>query len=201
MISLTFGALLQTISHVKIPDTVEIHDNASVFVIISLILGSISSLAVIFSAIFAYLQWKKSKYESKIQLVEKIREKLYDDKDSRHVIYLIDYSVSWYSAHFHKTEEPQGSVDKTLSIIEYSCYLLNQKILGEKEFDLIRYDADRIIQNYDMQAYMFNLYHWCKRINTRCSFLNIINYALDNGLWPNDFLDYSSERYPKHLNF
>ena len=191
--------LLQAIS--GIPDPLHVQEQESVILTVSLVLGSFSSLAVICSAVFAYLQWKKTKYENKVHLVELIREKLYDDKDVRHIIYLIDYGIHWYDAAFHNSEEPQGSVDKTLSIIEYACYMCNQGILGPKEFELIKYDIDRITQNRDVQEYLWNLFHWCNKIKSRCSFLNVINYALENGLWGEDFKDCKCQGFKKYLNF
>lgn len=185
----------------EIPNPVQVIEQESAILTVSLILGSISSVAVIVSAVFAYLQWKKVKYESKVRLVEIVREKIYDDKDVQHILYLIDYGYHWYDEKFHNTEEPQMSVDKTLSIMEYVCYMYNQKILEEKEFELIKYDIDRIAQNHDIQEYLWNLYHWSKKIETRCSFLNFINYSIENKLWEENFRNDKSVLYEKYLNF
>jgi len=110
----------------------EVHEKTSLILFISLLFGSISSIAIVVSALFAYLEWKRTRFENKVNLVEKIREQLFNDNDVLKVIYLMDYNdLNWYNEIFHYKKDLQMAVDKTLSIIEYVCYLKNEKILGE----------------------------------------------------------------------
>lgn len=186
-----------------IPEPLIIEENQSILLIISLILGSISSLAVIVTAIFAYLQWKKAKFESKVAIVANLREKLFDDKNVRESLYKVDYGEYWYTPKFHEEKEPQMSFDKLLSIFEYVCYLQNKKVIGKDESDLIRYSLEKVLRNEQVQAYLFNLYHYSERLGTNCSFANIIQYALENKYWDEQFKDKDWDKftYFRYLNF
>lgn len=190
-----------------LPDPVHIVEKQSVLVIVSLFLGCVSSLAVIVSAIVAYREWGRKNADDRMQLLQDIRSRLFDDPDVIKTIYMFDYDdeennpnrKNWYDGNFHNTQELQMIVDKTLSIFEYVCFLSNKGKIGKDELDIVKYRLDRVLVNVQVQAYLFNLYHWCKEANSRCSFQNLIEYGTKEKMIGEDFYDEKSEKYPHYL--
>ena len=184
-----------------IPDPLKVEEIQNNLVKVSLFLGIISSTAVIISAIVAFVQWKKTKRFHKIEYIQNLRSKMYDDKDVAEVLYRFDYDLPWYSASFHCEKHPQIEVDKTLSLLEYACYLLNKKLLDEEDMFQIKYDIDRAIGNYQVQDYLYNLFHWTRNCGTQIPFSNFLQYGRDNGFINEDFEKPDNSKYHNYLNF
>lgn len=185
----------------NLPNPLPVQEIQNNLVKVSLFLGIISSIAVIISAIVAFVQWKKTKKFHRIEYIQNLRSKMYDDKDIAEVLYMFDYDLPWYSADFHNTKHPQIEVDKTLSFLEYACYLLNKKLIEKEDMFQIKYDIDRAIGNFQVQDYLYNLYHWTKRSRTQISFPNFLQYGQDNGFISKDFEETDNSKYHKYLNY
>jgi len=54
------------------------------------------------------------------------------------------------------------------------------KIISNCELRTLRYEIIRICISPSAQAYLWNLCHFSKRMETECSFINIINYGIKN---------------------
>ena len=185
----------------NLPNPLPVQEIQNNLVKVSLFLGIISSIAVVISAIVAFVQWKKTKKFRRIEYIQNLRSKMYDDKDIAEVLYMFDYDLPWYSADFHNTKHPQIEVDKTLSFLEYACYLLNKKLIEKEDMFQIKYDIDRAIGNYQVQDYLYNLYHWTKQSGTQIPFPNFLQYGQDNGFISKDFEEPNNSKYHKHLNY
>lgn len=186
---------------INLPNPLPVQEIQNNLVKVSLFLGIISSIAVIISAIVAFVQWKKTKKFHRIEYIQNLRSKMYDDKDIAEVLYMFDYDLPWYSADFHNTKHPQIEVDKTLSFLEYACYLLNKKLIEKEDMFQIKYDIDRAIGNFQVQDYLYNLNHWTKRSGTQISFPNFLQYGQDNGFISKDFEETDNSKYHKYLNY
>ena len=185
----------------NLPNPLPVQEIQNNLVKVSLFLGIISSIAVVISAIVAFVQWKKTKKFRRIEYIQNLRSKMYDDKDIAEVLYMFDYDLPWDSADFHNTKHPQIEVDKTLSFLEYACYLLNKKLIEKEDMFQIKYDIDRAIGNYQVQDYLYNLYHWTKQSGTQIPFPNFLQYGQDNGFISKDFEEPNNSKYHKHLNY
>lgn len=167
---------------------------------VTTILSSLSSVAIIISAFFAIYQWRKTKKLNGVKYLQQLREKLYDDKEISEVIYMFDYNEKWYSIEFHETKEMQTKVDRTLSVLEHASYLKMKKHIDKNQFLVIRYQVDRTLCNSQVQAYLFNLYHWSKRTNIPMPFSYLVKYGLHEGYIRKDFKNVNSQIYKRYLN-
>ena len=191
----------------SIPEPLQVEEIQNSLVKVSLFLGIISSAAVIVSAIAAFAQWKKTKRFHKVEFIQSLRSKMYDDKDIAEVLHNFDYELEWYSEEFHINKHPQIEVDKTLSLLEYACYLLHKKYIDEEDMFQIKYDIDRAISNHQVQNYLYNLRRWIVKLekeegdegsdlNARIfPYSNFLQYGIDNGFIGEDFDDENNSKY------
>ena len=192
------GPAIHLVQNLQKP--LEVSERQNPLVITSLFLGMISSVAVVISALYAYKQFKRTKKFNGVKYVQRIREKLYDDYDIAEVLYWFDYDVPWYSATFHNTKDPQLKVDKTLSVLEYACYLKAKQFINNEQFSIIKYDIDRAITNNQVQEYLYNLHHWTKLCNTNMSFSFLLQYGRDKGVINDEFDNKNSALFRHFLN-
>ena len=185
----------------RLPDPLPIMEQQNALVTISIVLGLISSVAVIVSVIIAYCQWKKSKKFDGVKHVQLLREKLCDDKEVAVAILWFDYDFEWYSDKFHSDMETQRKIDKTLSVLEYACYLKDKRFINDEQFSLVKYIIDRTITNFQVQEYLYNLYHWTEKCGTEMSFSFLLKYGKNKGVIDSEFDNNKSKRYRHFLNF
>lgn len=191
----------------SISEPLQVEEIQNSLVKVSLFLGIISSVAVIVSAIAAFAQWKKTKRFHKIEFIQSLRSNMYDDKDVAEVLHSFDYESQWYSEEFHQNKHPQIEVDKTLSLLEYACYLLNKKYIEEEDMFQIKYDIDRAISNHQVQNYLYNLWRWVDKLNKEkrdeesdsnehlFPYSNFLQYGKDNGYIEEDFGNENNSKY------
>ena len=96
-------------------------------------------------------------------------------------------------------------MDKTLSYFSYICYLREQKIISDKEFNFFKYEINRILMNSQVQDYFYNLYHFSNKNNTPITFLYLFRYGEKIKIFDEKFYDensylYSSQ-YHRYINF
>ena len=166
---------------------------------ISDILSAITIVTIIISGIFALYKWSEN---SKFKRAEYIKTLTDEIRTNNHMaFYLFEYDEDWYGLDFHKGKEIEKKVDYTLSFFSYICYLRKQRIITDTEFDCFRYELERIINNSQFQDYMYNLYHFSKRLNQPISFVYLFEYAKDKACFNEEFWDEKSNKYPHYLNF
>ena len=161
---------------------------------------SVISLAV--GGTLTLIQWNKSVKLRRAEFISQIIEKLRFDKEMANIMYMIDYDENWYDGNFHGDEKREFSIDKLLSYLSYICYLIDVKHITKKETSILEYELIRACRSYQVQSYLFNLYHWSKRQNSLCSFHYLINYGLNEGIIDKVvFENKNSGKYPRNLNF
>lgn len=104
---------------------------------ISDIISIISLILVMAGGIFGYYQWRKSILLGRAEYINELTEKIRTDKYIKDVIYMFDYNYKWYTEQFHGSGKLELKVDKTLSYFSYICYLREQKIISDKEFNFL----------------------------------------------------------------
>jgi hypothetical protein len=160
-----------------------------------------SLLLVIVGGIFAGFQWQMSNKTKRIELINQIIEKLRFDQGMAQTMYRIDYGKLWYDEKFHTGTELEFAVDKLLSYFSYICYLKKTKNISGKEFSILQYEVNRVCNSNQVQSYLWNLYHFSKQLNSKCSFDYLISYGIENKLFDDSFSNKHTKTYIKRLNF
>ena len=116
-------------------------------------------------------------------------------------MYTIDYHEKpWYGDTFHNSDM-EFAIDKLLSYLSYICYLKKTRNISNEEFKALEYEIVRACSSYDVQAYLWNLYHFSKACNAKCSFDYLITFGLENGLIPDSFKSDKCDEYEQRLGF
>lgn len=172
---------------------------------ISDIISIISLILVMAGGIFGYYQWRKSILLRRAEYINELTEKIRTDKYIKDVIYMFDYNYEWYTEQFHGSGKFELKVDKTLSYFSYICYLREQKIISDKEFNFFKYEINRILRNSQVQDYFYNLYHFSNKNNTPITFLYLFKYGEKIKIFDEIFYDKNSylylSQYHRYINF
>ena len=151
---------------------------------------------------FALFQWNSAKKLRRAEFIDKILSQTRFNKDMAKTMYIIDYDHYWYTEDFHNSSSNfEFQVDKLLSYMDYICYLFYMKNISDKEFNILKYELNRICISPSVQAYLWNLYHFSKKMKTNCSFMYIIDYGIKHKIMKNDFKNNYYDLYNKYLNF
>lgn len=166
---------------------------------ISDIIAILSFISIIVGGIFTLNKWNVN---LKLKRAEYIKA-LFDEirSNPKIVFYLFEYDSIWYDEKFHGSKELESNIDYTLSYFSYICYLRNNNIITKSEFNYFRYELERILNNQQFKNYIYNLYHFSKRVNQPISFVDLFQYAKDNGYFDKDFWNKNSNKYLHLLNF
>lgn len=166
---------------------------------ISDIIAILSFISIIVGGIFTLNKWNVN---LKLRRAEYIKA-LFDEirSNPKIVFYLFEYDSIWYDEKFHGSKELESNIDYTLSYFSYICYLRNNNIITKSDFNYFRYELERILNNQQFKNYIYNLYHFSKRVNQPISFVDLFQYAKDNGYFDKDFWNKNSNKYLHLLNF
>lgn len=161
-------------------------------------------LAVI-SGIFACYKWRCDVTLKRASYINELTEKIRTDPLIRDTLYLLDYGRPWYSSDFHNSGSPELKMDKTLSYFSYICYLIDQNIISDKEFKFFKYEIERILDNQELQDYLYNLYHFSNSINVPITFYYLFEYGKEHNFFDVDFFNpnahETNSKYHNYLNF
>lgn len=164
-------------------------------------LTAISLILVGVSVIFAVIQWSVSNKIKRAEFIDQIIEKLRFDEDMAMTMYKIDYNEKhWYNDDFHGGKF-EFAVDKLLSYLSYICYLSITKNISKEEFKFLQYEVIRACSSDDVKSYLWNLYHFSRKHNSKCSFEHLISFGIENKIFDKDFSDKNCKRYKQRLNF
>jgi len=158
----------------------------------------LSIIIALGGGIFAVIQWFSFKKLRRAEFIDKIINTIRFDKDMPQIIYIIEYEYNWYNDDFHnnKNRDFQYRIDKLLSYIDYVCYLFNSENISDEEFKVLQYIITAICVSPDVQAYLWNLYHYSKKkMNIDCSFINLVNYGIKNRLVKDKFKENDKDLY------
>ncbi len=168
---------------------------------IALILGIITGSV---GFIISVIEFIKSNRIKRAQYLKDVLDKLRTDTFNTDIEYLLEYDVeerkSWYNEKFHHSDL-EKKMDRFLSNINYFCYLRNQKIIGKREFKFLRYEIERVCLNEQVQAYLWNLYHYSLQYTSDCPFQQIIDYGIKNNLFRRGFQINRINLFKKMLKF
>lgn len=148
---------------------------------------------------FIFWQWQKSLKTKRAEFINQILEKIRFDKDLTETMYIIDYDQNWYDSSFH-TNKLESSIDKLFSYVNYICYLKSTGNISKTEFKIFQYEINRICVSDSTKSYLWNLYNFSMKNKTTSSFQYLIDYGIENKLFPDDFKD-NKTLYTKTLNW
>lgn len=141
------------------------------------IIALLGLIAVITGGLFSLHQYRKNLALKRADYIMVLTEKIRSDVEICSVVYIIDYNKPWYDDKFHGGSEIERKVDKTLSYFSYICYLREQNILSPKEFETFEYSLDRILTNFQVIDYLYNLYHFTQKLSDNMSFKYLFEYG------------------------
>lgn len=167
------------------------------------ILTLLSIFLGIIGGIFAYQQWRYANKTKRAEFINQIINKLRFDDEFANTMSVIDYNLTWYDENFHENVNGlECKVDKVFSYLSYICYLRNGNHISKKEFSALEYEINRACISPSSQSYFWNLFHFSKKCNAKCSFQSLIDYGIKNALIDEaEFMNPKSKQYIKRLNF
>ena len=168
------------------------------------IIALLGLIAVITGGLFSLHQYRKNLVLKRADYIMVLTEKIRSDVEISSVVYIIDYNKPWYDDKFHGGSEIERKVDKTLSYFSYICYLREQNILSPKEFETFEYSLDRILTNFQVIDYLYNLYHITQKLSYNVSFKYLFEYGEKKNYFHADFYNKnafkSNNLYHKRIN-
>ena len=129
---------------------------------LSLCLQVGSVIVAIISVTLALVQYSKKNRFKKAEQLHAIVEKLWSDKDICSIIYEIEESSFRFDSSFYESGL-EFKTDKALDYLSYFCYLRSNRLIGAKEFVFLEYIIKLVVSNQEIQAYLYNLYHFSRR--------------------------------------
>lgn len=149
---------------------------------------------------FALFQWRQSYRLKRAELVKEASCKIRDDADIASVLYTIDYGEKWYGWDFTYHHDIEAKYDKAFAYFNYICYLRQKGIFSKSEFRIFEYRIQRMSRSESFMDYLFNLYHFAKKMEQDISFYYLLNYMKKNNLLEDDFWNVNSDQYEHILN-
>lgn len=166
--------------------------------VFSFILDNIELLAAVCGGIIALLQWRDSNNNKRAEYLDSLLNKLWENKEIQDFLLLNDYDLNWYNEAFHRSEDKTISInaDKTLSFLNYICYIVRTKIIRKKERSLFDYYISAMALSQDMRCYLFDLYQYSVLNKKPFLFNDFVNLCIKQGLLPKALKD---KDYYKHI--
>lgn len=167
----------------------------------TIIIPLIGLLVAVVGTTIALVELCRANKTRRAEFVHRIWSDIVYNKDMIEILYKIDYGGFKYDDSFHNSDD-ESRVDAVLTTLSYICYLnLKTKALRKADLKCFEYYLTRTLTNRNIQAYLFNLYHFTRKCQATCSYQYLIEYGLRKGLISKTFLSSESPDYPKVLTF
>ena len=166
--------------------------------IILFFIENIELIAAICGGIIALFQWRESNTNKRAEYLNSLLEKLWNNKDIQDFILLNDYDKDWYNESFHRSDDKTlpTLADKTLSFMNYICYVVDVKIIRKKEKGLFDYYISALAKCRDMRRYIFDLYQYSILNDKPFLFTYFLDICVCQGLLPKAIMD---KKYFKYI--
>ena len=163
------------------------------------VIDIISLIFIVFGGGFTLYKWNISLKFKRCEYIRRLLDDIRTNVQSE--FYLFEYNENWYDKNFHHNKDIESKIDSTLSKFSYICYLKNNRLISDNEFDYFKYELQRILSNRQFQYYMYNLYHFSQHIKQPMPFVDLFKYAKENDYFDTEFWNKRSKQYPHYLNF
>ncbi|MCR4948613.1 MAG: hypothetical protein K6A15_05630 [Treponema sp.] len=166
--------------------------------IFSFMINNIEFVAAICGGIIALLQWRESNNNKRAEYLDTLLTKLWENKDIQNFILLNDYNKKWYNEQFHRSDDKTipTLADKTLSFMNYICYVVKVKIIRKEERSLFDYYLFSLAKCNDMRHYLFDLYQYSILNNKPFLFNYFLDVCISQNLLPKEIKD---KKYFKYI--
>lgn len=160
----------------------------------------IGTIVGVVTVIFLGIQLRQKVRTDHAKYVAEMMDKTRSNPVMLKLFTMLDYQKFKYDTSFHDSEI-ERVVDNLLHHYEYILYLKERKMLKKDEFRFFEYNIQRIIGNYEIQNYLFNLYHFKKNNNLSFKYKRLLNYGKKNGLIDSEEIEKkNSYKYKKVLS-
>lgn len=175
----------------------------------SLIIDLATLCCAIVASTVALLEYRRSNRLKAASHLKETVTQLRTDPDISHFIQTVDYGEFKYDRSFIGSQL-ERQADSTLESLSYLCYLRKKRIVGEEEFGFAEYEITRLLNNTEVQKYLFNFYHFSQKAlnkdehaeeNVNGPFKCLVEYGKEIGILGDAFFDKNSGLYERVLNF
>lgn len=165
--------------------------------VVLFIIENIEFFVAICGGIIALLQWREANNNHRAEYLDSLLTKLWENKDIQNFILLNDYDKDWYNEDFHRSEDKTipTLADKTLSFINYICYVVKAKIIHKKEKSLFDYYLSSLALCKDMRRYLFDLYQYSILNHKPFLFSYFLDLCIEENLLPKSMKDKNYFKY------
>ncbi len=143
---------------------------------VSDIIDMLSFISIVIGGVFALVQWNSNLKVRRAEYIDKLYSKRADER-IRKILYTFDQTENWLNR-YEKEDEFEIDVDDALSFYSYICYLRNQRLMKDEEFNFFRYDILRILTNNDVQELFKRLSNAAGGTTPSC-YKDLIKYGKD----------------------
>ncbi|MCL2774083.1 MAG: hypothetical protein FWD71_12125 [Oscillospiraceae bacterium] len=167
-------------------------------------LMTVITLAITISGgIFALFQWHQSTKIKRTEFILQIITKLRYDENFADTSYLIEYGEFKYTPEFHGDHTLERKIAALLAECNYICYIYKLKIISKAEFNIFKNEITWILKNFDIQCYIWNIYHFSMSNKAPCSFEYLIDFGITGKILSDDFCLAESKTFEgrKYMNF
>ncbi len=165
------------------------------------IIKVVTCIVIIVSCGVAVVQLRNTVRLKYSEYLEKLIEKFRTDKRITKAHYLIEYDIQWYDIDFHNGSKYEPQIDRMLTYLSYLLYLKKFRVIDLDGWRFFQYNLERTVGNRQIQAYLFNLYHFSNRFGTYFPYSLILEYGKKNRFITEDFDSPENAKYPRYLNF
>lgn len=152
----------------------------------SFLLDNIELIVAACGGIIALFQWRESNNNRRAEYLDSLLHKLWKNKDIQDFILMNDYDKDWYNEAFHRSDDKTipTLADKTLSFMNYICYVVKVKIIHKKERALFDYYLSALALCKDMRRYIFDLYQYSILNKKPFLFEYFLDVCISEGILP-----------------
>lgn len=144
-------------------------------VIVSIVVAIVGIATFIFNIILSY----SNSGVRRAQFFKEIIHEMRFNPDLIEAMTILDYHGVWYDDKFPQSET-EVKIDKLLSYLSYVCYLYNNKVISNKEFELMEYSIKSACQNKSTQYYLKFVNRFAKYKKVKHTYNDLINYMKVN---------------------
>lgn len=165
-------------------------------------LALISICLAVVGGILGYIQWLRANKIRRVEFLHSIIDKFRFNKEIANTMYELEYDEFVYSKHFHGSAG-ERAMDGLISYSDYICFLLDNNLLKTNELSLLEYEIERILTNKELQKYLWNIYHFSKKLHGAPIYSYLINYGIHKKFIEENIKDKNNEDFLpyKNLNF
>lgn len=146
--------------------------------------------------------WKKNTKQQKIKNTTDFIRGTCEDTNFAKIFQKIDYSKNWYGQDFHNSDF-EIEIDMVLIRYTYFIDLYNNGEIDTTTTKWLDYEIHRLLTNFDMQAYLFNLMNFTQKINASFPYKSLVEYGKKQGVLDGSFFntELGVKKYGKTLKW